>query len=512
MFEGFICGVVCIEKDSFRSWVVCFVCFMNFLVIGGITGPLFGIMVPYLDEYFHEEDNMSALFSIGSVQSGTMLLLAPVGGMLISTFQRDYKVCIDFKICALGYLIAATSIVVSTLSPNVMTMVIIYGFCAGAGLSILIMMFIISCDLSFDKQRNLASSIARSGQILGMVIFPSVYNVILIDYGWKYSLYVTFAILMSLMAFGVTLIILQRVFQQTFCNCTLHGDEMKKEESQHLLSDSQELSMPPERTSESHSDHDREMNIDIHERKDKNQDKIEEKEVIVETNEICCPELINPPKNDSKIFDRIRDMISNHSSFLISNNGAAIYILIAKFLGNGSIAVHNNLLPTFLQERGISATMSSSIVSIENSAGFVSALTLGYLAFRNSNSTKITPLNISSVSLFSASIVYFFMIFAYDATTLEILCVLSGITKTQFLTMGSLLWFGTVPLDYYTLAVAYSQVVQGIGVIIFPPIAGMFADMYGNYTSSMVIESIASMSCGVLFGLGSYVSQRFRNT
>ena len=60
-FENYICTIVCIEKDSFRSWVVCFVCVLNFAVLGGITGPLFGIMVPYLEEYFKDENNYPAL-------------------------------------------------------------------------------------------------------------------------------------------------------------------------------------------------------------------------------------------------------------------------------------------------------------------------------------------------------------------------------------------------------------------------------------------------------------------
>lgn len=498
-FDKYICTIVCIEKDSFRSWVVCFVCVLNFAVIGGITGPLFGIMVPYLEEYFKEEDNSPALLTIGSLQSGTMLLLAPLGGMLISTFQNDYKVCIDFKICTFGYLIAAVCILVSTLSPNIMTMIIIYGFCSGAGLSILQMMFIVSCDLSFEKKRNIATSIARSGQFLGMVIFTSIYNVILNDRGWKVSLFVTFCVLMTLLLLGVILIASQRLYDHGSCNCPLNGDETNRDdERRRLLFDDQRQGTTLE---QQYSDVSSKSFDDINEESDAMTD-----------GRPCC-DVIERSNDDKKLRENITEsvyqIVSRHYSFLISCNGAAIFILIGKFLGNGSIAVHNGLLPTFLNERGISLSWSSTIVTIENSAGFFSGILVGLIAYYNNSSKKITPLNISSISLFSAGIVYLLMVFTYDSTSLVILCVLSGITKTPFISLSSLLWFKSIPLEYYTLAVAYAQVVQGLGTIIFPPVAGMFADIYGNNTSSMVIESIASILCGVLFGIGSYVSRTF---
>ena len=501
-FEKYICTIVCIEKDSFRSWVVCFVCVLNFAVLGGITGPLFGIMVPYLEDYFKEEDNYPALLTIGSLQSGTMLLLAPLGGMLISTFQNDYKVCIDFKICALGYLIAAVAILISTISPNIMTMIIIYGFCSGAGLSILQMMFIVACDLSFEKKRNIATSMARSGQFLGMVIFTSIYNVILTDRGWQFSLFITFCVLMTLLLLGVILIASQRFYDHGSCSCPLNGDETNRDdERRRLLFDDQKKGTNHEQQN---------SDVSCESLRDTN----EESDVITETTitdgRPCC-DVTDRYNNDNKvrksISESVSQIVSRHYSFLISCNGAAIFILIGKFLGNGSIAIHNGLLPTFLNERGISLSWSSTIVTIENSAGFFSGILIGLLAYFNNNSTKITPLNISSFSLFSAGVVYLFMVFTYDSTLLEILCVLSGITKTPFISLSSLLWFKSIPLEYYTLAVAYAQVVQGLGTIIFPPVAGMFADIYGNNTSSMVIEAIASISCGILFGVGSYVSR-----
>ena len=511
-FEDYICTIVCIEKDSFRSWVVCFVCFLNFLVIGGITGPLFGIMVPYLHEYFKGEDNFSALLTIGSLQSGTMLLSAPLAGMLISTFSNDYKVCIDFKICALGYLIAATSSIVSSFSPNVMTMAIIYGFCSGAGLSILQMMFIVSCDLSFEKKRNIATSIARSGQLLGMVVFTSTYDVILQDRGWKFSLYITFFILMTLMCFGGVLVAFQGVHEHTSCNCPLNCDETNRdEERRNLLFESQRETTQFEQKEKilrikKSKEADRENLAVIKEKTDTN---------IGATNidgKPCGDEVANDNdkarKNITEIFSQV---VVRHRSYLMSNNGTAIYILIGKFLGNGSIAIHNELLPTFLMERGISSSWSDSIVSIENFAGFLSGISCGLLATYYSNSRRITPLNISSISLFSAGIVYLFMVFTYDFTFLELLCVLSGILKTPFISLGSLLWFKSIPIEYYTIAVAYAQVFQGLGSIILPPVAGLFADIYGDNTSSMTIESIASISCGILFGLGSYVSRVAEN-
>ena len=512
--------IVCVEKDSFRSWVICAVCFANFLVLGGITGPLFGVMVTYLEDYFigYAHYSATALTTIGSMQSGTMLLLAPIGGMLLSASQDGYSACIDFKICVIGYFIAAISILVSTFSPTIYSMIIIYGFCSGAGLSILMMQFIVTCDLSFEKKRNIATSVARSGQILGMVIFPSAYNVILSDYGWKFADYVSSGILLFLMVIGLFLIILERLIGQSKFFATNDNDTII-EENQPLLSDHLENPVQPEQERKaSLTDDTRRLS---HIKQDDDTTKgstdfgLEENDMSIDTLEnIDSPKRSEYNDNTNQdIFKRVTLKLSQQYAFLISNNGAVLCILIAKLFGNGAISIHNNYLPTFLEERGVSSSWASSVVSIENSAGFLSCILCGLLANYGIiiKGAKITPLIISSIAFFCAGIVYLTMIFTYNTTALTLLCVLSGLTKTPFISLSSVLWFGNVALESYTLAVVYALVVQGTGTIIFPPIANLLCKDFDSYTMVIVVECIAALVCGIFFGLGSYISRTFKN-
>ena len=74
----------------------------------------------------------------------------------------------------------------------------------------------------------------------GMVIFTSIYNVILNDRGWKVSLFVTFCVLMTLLLLGVILIASQRLYDHGSCNCPLNGDETNRDdERRRLLFDDQ---------------------------------------------------------------------------------------------------------------------------------------------------------------------------------------------------------------------------------------------------------------------------------
>ena len=397
-------------------------------------------------------------------------------------------------------------------------MIVLYGFCSGAGLSILMMMFIVTCDLSFEKKRNIATSIARSGQVLGMVIFPSAYNVILENHSWQFADYVSSGILFSLMVIGLSLLIFEHFMGKNRLLATNDTDTIT-EESQYLLSSSLENPTRQEHkiTTDSNLDTERISQI----RQDDEASK-ESRDLVEEENEmpVDTSENSGSPKrfdyhdpSHQDIFKRITQKLSQQYSFLISNNGAVLCILIAKLFGNGAISIHNNYLPTFLQDRGISSSWSSTVVSIENSAGFLSCILCGLLANHGIiiKEMKITPLNISSISLFSAGIVYLTMVFTYNSTALTILCVLSGLTKAPFISLSSVLWFGNVSLESYTLAVVYALVVQGTGTIIFPPIASLFCTYFGSITMIMVVECISALVCGIFFGLGSYLSRSMKN-
>ena len=480
------------EKDSFQSWIVLSVCFSSFVVIGAITTPTFTILVPEIDEYFDfDTGDNEKVMDIAILQNGTMLLLAPLGCWLISKFGFHAT-------CIIGCFIAAISILFSTVSPTLVRMMILYGFISGIGLSMLETKVIISCDLSFQKNRIIASSISRSGQYVGFVVFSYTYDIIKVEYGWKVCLYISTALLLLVLIIEVLLTVFEySISKSERLSKAKEGDDFNEPLlTRHLTGNSMHYSEQDEHTSGNTG-----VIPDIAETYSVNTEE-------VDANNSTGIESVSSPTT----FQQLREITAYHYCFLFGNNGCVIWILAAKFFGEGSLSTHSYILNNFLQSKGIAKGVSQMMIMMENGLALLSCVICGLIIHYNKNSKQITPINISSVGLLITGSVYFVMVFTSDSDALTALCVISGLAKSTFLLFNSVLWFDIVPEESYVLAIAYTQVFQGLGCVTFPFIIDAIFLISKNAEVGVLVESVTAVICGLFLASGSYIAQVMNST
>ena len=472
------------EKDSMQSWIALAVSFSTFFVIGGFT-PSFGIMLPYIEDYFRNVgDDFSAVLNIGPVQNGIMLLFTPLGGLIIARFGIHAS-------CIGGCLIASSSIIFSTISPTVMKLLVLYGVFSGIGLSLLLIKIVISCDLSFERYRVVASTISRSGQFFGSFVFPPLYSLIIEKYDWKMCFYITSIILLFI--FLVELLII--AMESTLAKRKESKNVETMSENQSLISSEnsakylQQSSIIPSKENSNISAGKSMQDVNDNENSDK-----------------PCPRELKDSSNTT-IFDHTRSMILYHYGFLTNRNGVALLILLGKFFGEGTVIVHGTILPSLLLEKGLEKDDSILIVSIENGVGVLSCISCGLILYYYRKNRMITPVNITSIAFLIAGFTYFVIYFAEDFSLLMTLCVVSGITKSTFLALSSVLWFDLIPTESFILAISYTLVIQGLGSIMFPLIVSLLYSNYGDYNTGMLVESFAAVICALFLASGSYLSQ-----
>ena len=72
-----------VAPDGGWGWVVCVACMFGNLTVGGVCMS-FGILLPALEEYYHEGAGVIAL--AGSILSGLTLLSCPLAAMISNRF------------------------------------------------------------------------------------------------------------------------------------------------------------------------------------------------------------------------------------------------------------------------------------------------------------------------------------------------------------------------------------------------------------------------------------------
>ena len=102
----------------------------------------------YSLQYF--EAPYSSVALIGSLINTIAFGMGPVSSLLVNKFGAR-------PVCIVGGLLCIIGFSSSVLSPNIGTMIGLYGLVAGLGLGLMYVPTIISCNYYFDKKRALAN-------------------------------------------------------------------------------------------------------------------------------------------------------------------------------------------------------------------------------------------------------------------------------------------------------------------------------------------------------------------
>ncbi|XP_033729109.1 monocarboxylate transporter 12-like [Pecten maximus] len=178
--------------DGGRGWVVTISSFFICMVVDGVNG-IFGIFYPELLSAFGGSKGKTQISS--SAMFGTLLVLAPVSGVLMEKYgHRKVAIC--------GGLISSTGLFLSTFSPNLDVMILLYGFVGGFGMALLYPTSLVVVGMYFEKRRALATGIAVSGSGIGTLVFAPLSEILLETYGWRGTIWLMSAVVLNTVVCG----------------------------------------------------------------------------------------------------------------------------------------------------------------------------------------------------------------------------------------------------------------------------------------------------------------------
>jgi len=161
--------------DGGWAWIVVFGSFMCNVVLDGIAFSYGILLIPLLESF---DSSRSIISNGGSFMFGFYLLSSPISGMMINKFGSRI-------VCAIGCIIGALGIGLSSFSPNVTTLMITYGVIGGYGLGTMYLPSMVVISDYFDKKRGLATGIADSGSGVGILVFAPLTAILVQNYGWE---------------------------------------------------------------------------------------------------------------------------------------------------------------------------------------------------------------------------------------------------------------------------------------------------------------------------------------
>ena len=130
-----------------------------------------------------------------------------------------------------GSLLGAVSLVLSTLAPNVIVFILVYGVIGGLGFGMVFLPAIVCVGLYFESKRALATGIAVCGAGVGAFVFAPLASYLVDNFGWRNSNLI-FAGLASLNVLcGLVMRPLEAVKMDRDMEDTAAGDERSKKNS-----------------------------------------------------------------------------------------------------------------------------------------------------------------------------------------------------------------------------------------------------------------------------------------
>ncbi|OWF52347.1 Monocarboxylate transporter 12 [Mizuhopecten yessoensis] len=173
--------------DGGWGWVVMLSTFVISMIIDGVNFT-FGIFVPAFLRHFGESKGKTQ--SLNSVMFGTMSTVGPLAGALMKKYGAR-------RMIISGGLVSSVGIFLSTFSPNLNIMIVLYGVVGGTGFALLYLPAIVMVGMYFDKRRALATGIAVCGSGVGGFVFAPLYEIILDTYGRQGTIWIMSAIILN---------------------------------------------------------------------------------------------------------------------------------------------------------------------------------------------------------------------------------------------------------------------------------------------------------------------------
>jgi len=183
---------IAIPPDGGFGWVIVVAAMLCNLICDG-TLFAFGTMKIHLQKHFQCSDML--ILMVGSVPCGVYLLVGPI----VSGLSNRYGCR---PIIIIGSIGTAACIVLSTFSPNVWAMMVIYGIFGGIFFGMVYLPSVVMVSFYFEKKRAIANGLVTAGTGIGALSFGPLANFLMGRFGWQIGLYIFAGIMLTGILFG----------------------------------------------------------------------------------------------------------------------------------------------------------------------------------------------------------------------------------------------------------------------------------------------------------------------
>ncbi|KRZ91324.1 Monocarboxylate transporter 12 [Trichinella sp. T8] len=183
---------VSVPPDGGWGWMIVLSCFFISIIADGSVFA-FGILFPEWHSYF--KCSTVTVAWVGSLLSGTYLLVGPFAGGLMNRFGARAVIITGSVIMCLAY-------VMSAFATSVVFLMITYGFIGGIGCGLAYIPSVVYVGYYFEKRRAIATGIAMAGSGLGAVVMPPLYIQIIDTYAWRGGMLILAGLMLQCAVFG----------------------------------------------------------------------------------------------------------------------------------------------------------------------------------------------------------------------------------------------------------------------------------------------------------------------
>ena len=167
------------KQNGILAWIVCLGMLMSNMIVQGINCSFGELMSTIINEF---DSDLASVSLIPSIHSFAYYLSGYICSILVKWYSFR---CLAF----FGGLASCIAFVASIFSSNITSLTISYGLFGGMGNGIVYIPGLIACGFYFDDhKRALATSIATSGNGIGIIVIPILMNYINENYGWRDSM------------------------------------------------------------------------------------------------------------------------------------------------------------------------------------------------------------------------------------------------------------------------------------------------------------------------------------
>ncbi|OWF36096.1 monocarboxylate transporter 12-like [Mizuhopecten yessoensis] len=520
--------------DGGWGWVITFSSFMVSFLVDGVCFT-FGIFFPEFLRHFGESKGKTQI--LGSVLNGAYLSLGPVAGALVNKFGCR-------KVAIAGAFVSSIGLFLSTFSPNLDVMILLYGGVGGCGFGLIYLPAIVMVGYYFDKRRAFATGIAVCGSGIGGFVFAPLCVFLLETYGWQGAMWVISGIVFNGAIFASFYRPIEenkstcenmKCTQITSCNsnsekeCFIfqeNGNKNIKPNDLELnpiyrcrsveikcdtngtdcaarLAFSQDLSLLNTGTGNPKQSHAHKTHLSPLIRKDifysGSLEHIPERVAAKSDSEYVSKMTVQSNEDipDSiKISCCARFCVAFKETFDFSLLASPTFLLygVSCFLCMFGFFIPFNFLPALAQDLDLSIAEGALLISIIGISNTVTRILVGWV----SDQPWADCLLINNVALLIGGLITCFVPYYKIYSILAIYSVFFGAAIASFVSLRSIIMVELMGIERLTNAFGMVTLCQGLSSFIGSPIAGALADETGDYNITFYLSGVTLGLAGLI--------------